>query len=106
MCRNSVDELIQEKRMDSRFTEAQARELAQLEAEAGGVISAGVDLGDRLGEMLRLELFSSDTTTITELMMARFGKVLSQQEVEELVAEFQVKVHAKVSEKTSPQKLA
>jgi hypothetical protein len=88
--------------MDSRFTEAQAREFAQLEEEAGGVISAGVDLGDRFGEMLHLELFNSDIATLIELVSVRFGNVLSPQEVEELVAGFQVQVQEKVAEKLAP----
>ncbi len=92
--------------MDSRFTEAQARELAQIEKEAGGVISAGADLGNRFGEMLRLELFNSDFATLVELVSNRFGDVLSRQEVEELVAGFQGKVQEKVTEKLAPQKPA
>jgi hypothetical protein len=85
--------------MDSRFTEAQAREFAQIEAEAGGVISAGPDLGQRLGEMLRLELPNGDATQLVELVTAQLGPVLSRQEVEELVAGFQVQVQAKVAQK-------
>ncbi|KAM3094030.1 hypothetical protein ACKFKG_17545 [Phormidesmis sp. 146-35] len=92
--------------MDSRFTEAQAKELAQIEEEAGGVISAGADLGDRLGEILRLELFESDSAKLVALVSARFGGVLSQQEVEELVAGFQGKVQEKVTEKLAPRKSA
>ena len=92
--------------MDSRFTEAQARELAQIEAEAGGVISAGPDLGHRLGEMLRLELFNGDAAKLVELVSAQFGSVLSQQEVEELVVGFQVKVQEKVTEKLAARKSA
>ena len=92
--------------MDSRFTEAQARELAQIEEEADGVISAGADLGDLLGEMLRLELFNSDSAKLVALVSARFGDVLSQQEVEELVAGFQGKVQKKGTEKLAPRRSA
>ncbi len=76
--------------MDSRFTEGQTRELAQIEVEAGGVISADPDLGHRLENMLRLELFTGNTAKLVELVSAQFGHVLSQQEMEELVAGFQV----------------
>jgi hypothetical protein len=92
--------------MDSRFTEAQAREFAQIETEAGGVISAGPVLGQRLGEMLHLELFSGGATQLVELVSAQFGTVLSPQEVEELVAGFQAKVQEKVAEKLDARKSA
>jgi hypothetical protein len=92
--------------MDSRFTEAQARELARMEEEAGGVISAGPYLGDRLGEMLRLERFNGNAAKLVELVSAQFGSVLSQQEVEELVVGFQAKVQEKVAEKLDARKSA
>ncbi|GAP99693.1 hypothetical protein [Leptolyngbya sp. NIES-2104] len=89
--------------MDARFTEAAARELAQLEAEAGGMTNAGFDFGDRLGEAVRLDLFNRDADTVAQVVTARFGNVLSEQEVQELVAQFQVQVQEKVAEKLADQ---
>jgi hypothetical protein len=55
-----------------RITEADAQRLAQLETEAGGTISAGPDLGSRLGDVIRLELFGLDRSKIVELPAGEF----------------------------------
>ena len=92
--------------MEFQFTEANAIALAEIEAESGGMISAGPELGDRLGEMLRLELFSVDRQKVMALVSERLGEVLSQDEIETLVADFQLQVQRKVSEKMTSKKSA
>jgi hypothetical protein len=85
--------------MEFKFTEAEAIALAAMEVEAGGVISAGPELGDRLGEVLRLELLNVDRRKVMALVSEGLGSVLSQDEIETLVADFQVQLQQKVSEK-------
>jgi adenylate kinase len=94
--------------MEFKFTEAEAIALAAIEVEAGGVISAGPELGDspslerlrqRLGEVLRLELLNVDRRKVMALVSEGLGSVLSQDEIETLVADFQVQLQQKVSEK-------
>jgi adenylate kinase len=101
--------------MEFKFTDANAIALAEIESASGGVISAGPELGDspsqerlhqRLGEMLRLELFSVDRQKVMALVSERLGEVLSPDEIETLVADFQVQLQRKVSEKMTLKKSA
>ncbi len=92
--------------MEFKFTEANAIALAEIESESGGMISAGPELGDRLGEMLRLELLSVDRQKVMALVSERLGEVLSQDEIEMLVADFQLQLQRKVSEKMTSKKSA
>jgi hypothetical protein len=92
--------------MEFKFTEANAIALAEIESESGGIISAGPELGDRLGEMLRLELLSVDRQKVMALVSERLGEVLSQDEIEMLVADFQLQLQRKVSEKMTSKKSA
>jgi hypothetical protein len=55
-----------------KITETEAQRLAQLETEAGGTISAGPDLGRRLGDAIRLELFGLDRSKTVELPDGEF----------------------------------
>jgi hypothetical protein len=54
--------------VEFHISEAEAQILAQLEEEAGGAISAGPDFGDRLGEVIRLELFGVKRSLVVELL--------------------------------------
>jgi hypothetical protein len=92
--------------MEFKFTEANAIALAEIESASGGVIGAGPELGDRLGEMLRLELFSVDRQKVMALVSERLGEVLSPDEIETLVADFQIQLQRKVSEKMTLKKSA
>jgi hypothetical protein len=88
--------------MDSRFSVEQANFFAQLEEDAGGVISAGVDVGDRLGDLLQLELSQSpdaSTHALLEVVSAQVGDILSPQDVFDLVAGFQATLQQKVADK-------
>jgi hypothetical protein len=88
--------------MDSRFSVEQAQLFARLEEEAGGVISAGVDVGDRLGDLLHLELSTAaadHASALAEVVLAQVGHSLSPQEVLSLVAGFHASLQQKVAEK-------
>lgn len=87
-----------------KFTvaEEEARDMVQFEAEVGCDISAGSDWGIHLAKALALALNFVGRVKLIELLSEQLGKVLSQEEVEELVAVFQVKVQEKVAEKLAP----
>jgi hypothetical protein len=61
--------------MEFKISEAEAQRLAQLETEAGSMISAGPDLGDRLGDVMRLELFGIDHRKVVEVLNTELGNV-------------------------------
>ncbi|MBC7824383.1 MAG: hypothetical protein H7126_10965 [Candidatus Parcubacteria bacterium] len=88
--------------MKFTVTEAEAREMAQFEVEVGCDISAGPSWGIHLDKALELALNSVDRIKLIELLSEQLGKVLSPEEVEELVVGFQVKVQEKVAEKLAP----
>jgi hypothetical protein len=88
--------------MDSRFSVEQAKFFAQLEEEAGGVISAGVDVGDRLRDLLQLQLsdsYNAPANALLEVVSAQVGDILSSQDVLDLVAGFQATLQQKVADK-------
>lgn len=98
--------------MKFTVTEEEAREMAQFEEEAGCDISAGVDWGIHLDKVLELALEHTELVPqrlqvkLVELLSEQFGKVLSNEEVEELVAGFQAQLQRKVSEKLTTQESA
>lgn len=98
--------------MKFTVTEEEAREMAQFEEETGCDISAGADWGIHLDKVLELALHQSSSVPqklrvqLVELLSEQLGKVLSSEEVEELVAGFQVQVQKKVSEKLTSQESA
>ncbi len=98
--------------MKFTVTEEEAREMAQFEEEAGCDISAGADWGIHLDKVLELALGRTELVPqrlqvkLVELLSEQFGKVLSSEEVEELVAGFQAQLQRKVSEKLTNQEPA
>ena len=92
--------------MEFRITEAEAQRLAEVETEAGGMISAGPDLGDRLGDVIRLELFGVDHNKVVKLLNAEFGNVLSRDEIEEVAADLQTQIERRLIQKMVVQKSA
>jgi hypothetical protein len=92
--------------MEFKITEAEAQRLAQLETEAGGTISAGPDLGNRLGDVIRLELFGLDRSKIVELLDGEFGHILSQVKIEEVAADVKAQIEARVLQKMTSKKTA
>lgn len=85
--------------MKFTVTEAEARQMAQFEEEAGCDISAGADWGGDFDKVLELVLTQVDHAKLTELLAEQLGQVLSPEEVKELVASFQSQVREKVAEK-------
>jgi hypothetical protein len=85
--------------MEFHISEAEAQRLAQLETEAGGMISAGPDLGDRLGDVMRLELFGIDHRKVVEVLNTELGNVLSRAEIEEVAADLQTQIEARLVQK-------
>jgi hypothetical protein len=86
--------------MGFKIAEAEAQRLAQLETAAGGMISAGPDLGDRLGDVMRLELFGVDHRKVVELLHAEYGNVLSHAEIEEVAADLQTQIESRLIQKS------
>ena len=92
--------------MEFRITEAEAQRLAEVETEAGGMISAGPDLGDRLGDVIRLELFGVDRNKVVKLLNTEFGNVLSRDEIEEVAADLQTQIERRLIQKMVAKKSA
>jgi hypothetical protein len=92
--------------MEFMITEAEAQRLAELETEAGGMISAGPDLGNRLGDVIRLELFGVDHNKVVKLLNTEFGNVLSRDEIEEVAADLQTQIERRLIQKMVIQKSA
>ncbi len=82
------------------MSEVEAQRLAQLETEAGGRISAGPDLGDRLGDVMRVELFGVDHRKVVELLQAEYGNLLSYAEIEEVAADLQTQIESRLIQKS------
>jgi hypothetical protein len=62
-------------------------------------------VGDRLGDLLQLELSQSpdaSTHALLEVVSAQVGDILSPQDVLDLVAGFQTTLQQKMAEKLSP----
>lgn len=92
--------------MEFMITEVEAQRLAELETEAGGMISAGPDLGDRLGDVIRLELFGVDHNKVVKLLNTEFGNVLSRDEIEEVATDLQTQIERRLIQKMVAQKSA
>ena len=92
--------------MEFMITEAEAQRLAEVETEAGGMISAGPDLGDRLGDVIRLELFGVDHNKVVKLLNAEFRNVPSRDEIEEVAADLQTQIERRLIQKMVGQKSA
>jgi hypothetical protein len=90
--------------MEFKITEAELQRLAQLETEAVGMISAGPDLGDRLGDVMRVELFGGDHRKVVELLHAEYGNLLSPAEIE-VAADLQAQIEARLRQKSVLPKL-
>ena len=88
--------------MKFTITEAEAREMARFEEETGCDISAGADWGIHFDQVLEVTLNRVDRAKLIELLTEQLGKVLSIEEVKELVSGFEAKVQEKVNEKLAP----
>lgn len=88
--------------MEFKVTEEEAREMARFEAETNCDISAGPDWGIHLDKVIELALHQVNPSQLVDLVHGQLGNVLSIEEVEDLVANFQAQAQAKVAAKLSP----
>lgn len=87
--------------MKFMVTEEEAREMARFEEEAGCDISAGPDWGIHLDKVIELALNPVDRGKLIELLSEQLGRMLSPEELEDLVADFQRKVAEKLASRKS-----
>jgi hypothetical protein len=93
--------------MEFKITEAQAREMAEFEAEVGGDLSAGADWGIHLDKVIELAIDSEHRTLpdrfehgkFVELLNEQFGAVMSAEEIEEVAASFQSQIQQRLASK-------
>ena len=95
--------------MEFKITEAEAREMAQLEEEVGGDLSAGADWGIHLDRVMELALDStqpmlsdrSKHRKFVSLLSEQFGNVLSLEEIEEVASSFQMQIQERLASKVT-----
>ena len=87
--------------MEFKITEAEAREMAKFEEEAGGDISAGADWGIHLDRVMGLGLDRSSRGGFIDLLSEQFGDVMSVEEIEEVAASFQMQIQARLASKVA-----
>lgn len=92
--------------MAFKITEAQARSMARFESEAGCEISAGLDYGVHLGEVMALALHPVDREKFVDLLCDEFWTVLSAEEIEEVASSFQIQLQERIAKKLLPQQSA
>jgi hypothetical protein len=90
--------------MEFKITTEEALEMAKFEEEANCDISAGTDLGLHLDKVMELALNPIDPDQLLELIRHQLGNILSLDEIEDLVANFQTQAQAKIAEKLTLQK--
>jgi hypothetical protein len=91
--------------MEFKITEAEAREMAQLEEECGCDISAGPDWGIHLDKVMALALPLGDPAEPTlcehnkflDFLNEQFGGVMSSDEIEEVAASFQMQIRERLA---------
>ena len=87
--------------MEFKITEAEAREMAKFEEEAGCDISAGADWGIHLDRVMGLGLDRSSRARFIDLLSEQFGDVMSVEEIEEVAASFQMQIQARLAGKVA-----
>jgi hypothetical protein len=85
--------------MKFKITEAEARETAKFEAEAGCDISAGADWGIHLDQVMELSLNQGERGKLIALLSEQFGNVMSLEEIEEVAASFQMQIQERLASK-------
>jgi hypothetical protein len=83
--------------MEFNITEAEAREMAQLEEESGCDISAGPDWGVHLDQGMALALQLGNHNKFIALLSEQFGTVLSSEEIEEVATSFQMQIQERLA---------
>jgi hypothetical protein len=92
--------------MEFKITAEEALEMAKFEVETNCDISAGADWGIHLDKVMELALTPIDPAPLLELIHHQLGNILSPEEIEALVANFQTQAQAKIAEKLTLQKSA
>jgi hypothetical protein len=95
--------------MEFKITEAEARAMAEFEAEVGVDISAGADWGIHLDRVMELAIDSEYRTLpdrfahgkFVELLSEQFGSVMSAAEIEEVAASFQSQIQQRLASKVT-----
>jgi hypothetical protein len=94
--------------MEFKITEAEAREMAEFEAEVGGDVSAGIDWGIHLDKVMELALeredfssgqLSQGVKSIELFLNEQFGDVMSLEEIKEVAASFQMQIQQRLADK-------
>jgi hypothetical protein len=93
--------------MEFKITEAEAREMAELEEEAGCDISAGADWGIHLDKVIELALNPVDSAEpmlcergkFIDLLNEQFGNVMSLEEIEEIASSFHLQIQERLASK-------
>jgi hypothetical protein len=85
--------------MEFKITEAEAREMAKLEEEAGGDLSAGADWGIHLDRLMELALNRVDLSKFIDLLNEQVGSVMSPEEIEEVASSFQMQIQQRLMSK-------
>jgi len=92
--------------MEFKITAEEALEMAKFEEEANCDISAGSEWGIHLDKVMELALSQVNPAPLVEVLSQQLGNILSPDEIEDLVANFQAQAQAKVTEKLTLQKSA
>ena len=85
--------------MEFKITEAEAREMAKLEEEVGGDLSAGADWGIYLDRVMELALNRVDLSKFIDLLNEQVGSVMSPEEIEEVASSFQMQIQQRLTSK-------
>jgi hypothetical protein len=101
---NQTSKSSKEALMEFKITTEEALKMAKFEEEANCNISAGTDWGIHLDKVMELALNPIDPDQLLELIRHQLGNILSLDEIEDLVANFQTQAQAKIAEKLTLQK--
>jgi hypothetical protein len=85
--------------MEFKITEAEAREMAELEEEVGCDISAGADWGIHLDKVIELALNRFERGKFIDLLNEQLGNVMSSEEIEEVALSFQMQIQERLASK-------
>jgi hypothetical protein len=88
-----------ERIMEFKITEAEAREMAKFEEEAGCDLSAGADWGIHLDKVIELALNPVARGKFIDLLNEQVGNVMSPEEIEEVASSFQMQIQERLANK-------
>jgi hypothetical protein len=88
-----------ERIMEFKITEAEAREMAKFEEEAGCDLNAGADWGIHLDKVIELALNPVARGKFIDLLNEQVGNVMSPEEIEEVASSFQMQIQERLANK-------